>query len=279
MQNWFDLEDRVALVTGGATGLGFAIASGLLRHGGRVVIASRNLTKVYESVQRLSQLASSQRVIGTSLDVTNESSVEAATQLVVKQFGRLDILVHSAGSTLRKPTFDLSPEEFSHMYDTHVTGALRCAKAAGRFMRDHGGGSIVHIASVVSFVDFIEVAAYTSAKNALLGLTRSLANEWAKYHIRVNAIASGVVLTDLNRGLLVNTDRGRRVIERTPMGRFGVPDEIAAAAVFLASPASSFVTGHTLVVDGGFLACGVGNSVCDWNEMQPDKPPGRTLGQ
>src|SRR5256885_5221342 len=129
MQNWFDLEDRVALVTGGASGLGFAIASGLLQHGGRVVIASRNLTKVNEAVQRLSQLVSSQRVIGISCDVTDEPSVEAATQSVVERFGRLDILVHSAGSTLRKPTFDLSPEEFGQMYDTHVTGALRCAKA------------------------------------------------------------------------------------------------------------------------------------------------------
>ncbi len=272
MQSWFDLQDRVAIVTGGASGLGFAIASGLLRHGGRVVIASRNLTNVNEAVQRLSQIASSQRVIGTSCDVTDGPNVEEAMHLVVEKFGRLDILVHSAGSILRKPTFDLSTEEFSQMYDTHVTGALRCAKAAGRFMRDHGGGSVIHIASVASFVDLIEVAAYTSAKNALLGLTRSLANEWAKYNIRVNAVASGFVLTDLNRGLLVNTDRGRRVIERTPMGRFGVPDEIAAAAVFLASPAASFVTGHTLVVDGGFLACGIGDSVCDWNKMQPDEP-------
>ena len=141
-------------------------------------------------------------------------------------------------------------------------------------MRDHGAGSIIHIASVASFQDLIEVTAYTSAKNALLGLTRSLATEWAKYNIRVNAIASGFVLTDMNRGLLVNTDRGRRVLERTPMARFGVPDEIAAAAVFLASPASSFITRHTLVAEGGFLACGVGDSVCDWIRPQLNKQSG-----
>ncbi len=264
--NLFDLSGKVALITGGATGLGRAIAQGLLDHGAKVLIGSRRLPTVEEAVKEMggSDSDSDTKVGGVALDVTVESSVDRACRRAVDLFGRLDILVNSAGFQLRKPTFDLTADEFNQMYDTHVTGSLRCAHAAGHIFREQHQGAIINIASISSYVDLVEVAAYASAKSAVLGLTRSLANEWAPHGIRTNAIAPGFFPTDLNRHLIMNTDRGRRVLERTPMARFGDQHEIAGAAVFLASDAASFVNGHTLVVDGGYLAAGVADAVAPW---------------
>lgn len=265
-KNLFDLSGKVALVTGGATGLGRAIAQGLLDHGAKILIGSRRLPTVEETVAEMTAGASSSdpMVGGVALDVTVESSAERACRRAIDLFGRLDILVNSAGFQLRKPTFELTAEEFNKMYDTHVTGSLRCCHAAGRIFREQHQGAIINIASISSFVDLVEVAAYASAKSAVMGLTRSLANEWAPHGIRTNAIAPGFFPTDLNRHLITNTDRGRRVLEHTPMARFGDQHEIAGAAIFLASDAASFVNGHTLVVDGGYLAAGVSDAVAPW---------------
>jgi NAD(P)-dependent dehydrogenase (short-subunit alcohol dehydrogenase family) len=264
----FDLSDKVALVTGGASGIGRACAAALAAQGCHVLIGSRTADKVEQAAKELNQAAQGDneepKVAGVTLDVTHDNSVERAVRKAVDLFGRLDILVNSAGIMLRTPTFDLTPQQFNEVHETHVTGSLRCAQAAGHFFREQHDGCIINLASVSSFVDLIEVAAYGAAKNAVIGLTRSLANEWARYGIRTNAIAPGFVPTDLNRKMLENTDRGRRVIEHTPMGRFGTADEIAGAAVFLASPAASFVNGHTLTVDGGYLASGIGASFAPW---------------
>lgn len=272
---WFDLSGKVALVTGGASGIGMAIAQGMLDHGARVMVASRNMEKVQLAVEEIRREAGSRNasrisdeaeplVEGVSLDVTSNASVEKAIDAVVDQFGKLDILVNSAGVMLRKPSFELDPDQFNDIYNTHVTGTLRCSQAAGALMREQHSGCIINLASISSFVDLVEVAAYASAKNAIMGLTRSLANEWAKFGIRTNSIAPGFVPTDINRKMIENTDRGRRILEHTPMGRFGSADEIAPAAVFLASPAASFVNGHCLVVDGGYLASGIGDSFAPW---------------
>lgn len=266
----FDLTGRAALVTGGASGIGRAIAGGLAAHGARVLVGSRTLDKVEQAAQELNKQADGTnddpKVAGVALDVTSDNSVERAVRKTVDLYGRLDIVVNSAGVMLRKPTFDLKPADFTAIYETHVTGSLRCAQAAGHFFREQHAGCIINLASISSFVDLIEVAAYAAAKNAILGLTRSLANEWAKFGIRTNAIAPGFIPTDINRKMIENTDRGRRILEHTPMGRFGKADEIAGAAVYLASPAASFVNGHTLVVDGGYLASGIGDSVAPWTE-------------
>lgn len=264
----FNLTDRAALVTGGGSGLGRAIAQGLARHGARVLIGSRDAGRIEQAARELDQLAEGDgenvKVAGVTLDVTHDSSVERAVRKAVDLFGRLDILVNAAGVTLRKPTFDLTAREFNEIHDLHATGSYRCALAAGRLFREQHDGCIINVTSVIAFSDVIEVTAYAAAKSAILGLTRSLANEWARFGIRTNGIAPGFFPTDLNRELIEETDRGRRVLEKTPLGRFGEVDEIAGPAVFLASPAARFVNGHVLVVDGGFNATAVGDTFAPW---------------
>jgi len=268
----FDLTGQVALVTGGASGIGKAIAAALVQHGAKVLVGSRTQDKVDEAAKELSQLIEPKDgeapAAGVALDVTSEVSIDRAVKKAVDLFGGLHILVNSAGVMLRKPTFELDPADFNRIYDTHVTGSLRAAKAAGHIFREQHQGCIINLASISSFVDLVEVTSYAAAKNAIQGLTRSLANEWAKYGIRTNAIAPGFVPTDINRKMIEGTDRGRRILEHTPMGRFGKAEEIAGAAVFLASPAGGFVNGHTLVVDGGYLASGIGDSFAPW--AQPE---------
>ena len=256
----FDLTGQVALVTGGATGIGRAITVGLVEHGARVLIASRRREVVDRAVEQLNNRPGERCVAGTHLDVTCADSVKKAVAVAVEKFNRFDILVNSAGIQLRKPLLDLTPEEFKEMVDVHATGTLRCIQAAARQFIPQGSGCIINLASVTSFVDNIEVSAYAAAKNAVVGLTRSCANEWAKHGIRTNAIAPGVIITDLNRKNIENNDRGRRILERTPAARFGTPEEIAGTAVYLASNAAKFVNGQTIVVDGGLLACGFGDS-------------------
>jgi NAD(P)-dependent dehydrogenase (short-subunit alcohol dehydrogenase family) len=267
----FDLSGKVALVSGGASGIGKAIALALAQQGAEVVVGSRTMDKVSAAVTELNaglthDSDDQERVAGVALDVTNEASIDAAVKFSIDTFGRLDILVNSAGVMLRKPTFELKPDDFNMIYNTHVTGALRCSQAAGHVFREQHAGCIINLASISSFVDLVEVAAYAAAKNAVIGLTRSLANEWAKYGIRTNAIAPGFIPTDLNRKMIENTDRGRRILEHTPMARFGSAAEIAGGAVYLASPAASFVNGHTLVIDGGYLASGIGDRFAPWAE-------------
>ncbi|MCC7191683.1 MAG: glucose 1-dehydrogenase [Phycisphaeraceae bacterium] len=266
--NPFDLTGKVALITGGASGIGMAIAAAFVQSGAKVLVGSRTQDKVESAAKVLDGLRDDTGedpvAGGIVLDVTNDGSVERAVRKAVDLFGRLDILVNSAGAMLRKPTFELKCDDFTKIYETHVTGSLRCAQAAGHLFYEQHSGCIINLASISSFVDLIEVAAYASAKNAVIGLTRSLANEWAKHGIRTNAIAPGFIPTDINRKMIEGTERGRRIIEHTPMGRFGKAEEIAPAAVFLASPAASFVNGHVLVVDGGYLASGIGDATAPW---------------
>lgn len=267
--NMFDLTGKVALVTGGASGIGKAIAQAFLEHGARVLVGSRTQEKVDEAVRELDAIIPNDdddpTVAGLSLDVASTESVKRGVKKAVDVFGGLHIVVNSAGVMCKKPTFELEPEDdFNSLYNIHVTGALRVAQEAGHLFREQHDGCILNIASISSFVDLTEVAAYAAAKNAMLGLTRSLANEWAKYGIRCNGIAPGFIPTDINRKMIEGTDRGRRILEHTPMARFGSADEIAGAAVYLASPAGKFVNGHTIVVDGGYLASGIGDSTAYW---------------
>jgi len=267
--NLFDLTGKVALVTGGASGIGLAIAQAFLEHGCRVVIGSRTASKVDDAVRQLDAVVPNDdddpTVGGVSLDVQSEDSINHAVRKAMDLFGGLHIVVNSAGIMCKKPTFELTADEANQLYDIHVTGALRVSQAAGHVFREQHEGCIINIASVSSYVSLTQVTAYACAKSAMMGLTHSLANEWANFGIRTNGIAPGFVPTDINRKMIEGTDRGRRILEHTPMQRFGQGHEIAGAAVYLASPAASFVNGVTIPVDGGYLACGIGDSVAPWS--------------
>jgi len=264
----FDLTGKTALITGGASGIGLAVAEGFIAHGGKVVVGSRTEEKVAKAVDQLNEKGGGTDeqpvAAGVALDVTSRTSIDHAVRKAMDVFGGLHILVNSAGVMCKKPTFDLTDDDFNGLYDIHVTGSLRCAQAAGHIFREQHEGCIINLASMSSYVDLVEVAAYAAAKNAVLGLTRSLANEWAKFGIRTNAVAPGFFPTDINRPMIEGTDRGRRIIEHTPAGRFGGNDELVGAFVYLASPGASFTNGITITVDGGYLASGIGDAVAPW---------------
>ena len=272
----FDLTGKVALVTGGGSGIGLSCAREMARHGARVVLGGRTVDKVQAAAQQLNDAlgagADGPVAAAVGLDVADDDSVQAAVDEAVRVFGGLHSVVNSAGIMCKKPTLELTGQDMNQLYDIHVTGALRVSQAAARVFGQQSAeqgqerGSIINIASISSYVSLTQVTAYASAKSAMMGLTRSLANEWAHLGIRTNGIAPGFVPTDINRKMIEGTDRGRRILEHTPMGRFGDGDEIAGAAVYLASPAARFVNGITIPVDGGYLACGIGESVAPWVE-------------
>lgn len=251
----FDLTDKVAVVIGGTSGIGRAIAHGLAEAGADVVPTSRRMEQAKQTAGEIRERG--RRSLEVVSDVSSRESLEQLLAKCRGAFGKVDILVNSAGRTRRTPTLDISEEEWNEILDTNVTGTLRACQVFGRHMLERRYGRIVNIASLSSFVALYEVAAYSASKAAVAMLTKSLAIEWAPHGVNVNAIAPGVFRTALNQKLLDETERGREFLLRTPMKRFGNVEELAGAAIFLASEAASFVTGEVLVVDGGFLASGV----------------------
>lgn len=250
-----DLSGRISVVIGGTSGIGRAIAHGLAEAGSDVVCSSRRAEQVETTAGEIEGLG--RKTIRCVSDVADRVSLQNLLDQTVGEFGKVDILVNCAGITKRTPTLDVSDEEWGSIIETNLTGTLRGCQVFGRHMIENGYGRIVNIASLSTFVSLYEVAAYAASKAAVASLTKSLAIEWAKDGVNVNAIAPGVFRTALNTKLLDETPRGQEFLARTPMGRFGKVEELAGAAVFLASEAASFVTGEVLVVDGGFLASGV----------------------
>ncbi|HET9360018.1 MAG TPA: SDR family oxidoreductase [Vicinamibacterales bacterium] len=252
--NAFDLSGRAALVVGGTSGIGRTLALGLADAGADVVATGRRAALVEEVAAEIERKG--RRTARVPADVNDVTALERVREACLATFGRIDILVCAAGITRRVPTLDMAEADWQRIIDTNLTGTLRSCQVFGRDMVARGSGRVITIASLSSFLGLFEVLAYGASKSAVAGLTRALAVEWAPHGVTVNAILPGVFKTDLNRALL-DSPRGQELLMRTPMRRFGRVEELVGAAVYLASDAASFVTGHLLAVDGGFLASGV----------------------
>jgi NAD(P)-dependent dehydrogenase (short-subunit alcohol dehydrogenase family) len=255
MKTSLDLTGRVAVVVGATSGIGRAIALGLAENGADVAPTGRRADRVAEVCREIGNAGGD--TICRASDVRDRDSLIALRDAVLDRFGRIDILVNSAGYTFRKPTVEVCDPQWSALLDTNLTGALRACQTFYGPLRASGHGRVINIASLGSFLAFHEVAAYCAAKSALVSLTRSLACEWARDGISVNAIAPGVFPTDLNAEIVGSNGRGEEMLMRTPMGRFGRPEELVGAAVLLASEGASYLTGQCIAVDGGYLASGV----------------------
>ena len=247
----FDLSDRVAVVTGGNGGIGLGMARGLAAAGAAVVVAARNRAKSEAAVAELARLGARSGFV--ALDVADADSCRAMVDETVDRFGRLDILVNNAGMSIRKPPEDYAVAEWQAVLDTNLTGAFVCTQSVHPVMRQNGGGKIINIGSMVAIFGAAYAAAYAASKGALVQLTKSLAIAWAKDNIQVNAVMPGWIDTELTIAAREQVPGlHERILRRTPAGRWGMPEDLAGIAVFLASPASDFVTGAAIPVDGGF---------------------------
>jgi len=255
MASLLDIRDRVIVALGSTSGLGRAIALGLAAEGAIVVPSGRRESQLSALCNELD--SSGRRTLCMPSDVRRRHSLDALRDAVLAKFGKIDVLINAAGVTFKTPSIEISEEQWSALMDTDLTGVLRACQSFYEPLKKSGRGRIINIASLGSFRAFFQVAAYAAAKTAVLSLTRSLGCEWAKDGICVNAIVPGVFPTELNRDLIMGTERGKEMLMRTPMGRFGSPEELVGVAILLASDGAKFITGQAIAVDGGYLASGV----------------------
>ena len=246
---FFDLTGKIALVTGGGRGIGLAIAQGLAQHGATVVICGRNAATLEAARASIGPTA-----VAMVADVASEDAVIALRDQIAVQFGRLDILVNNAGVGLYTKTENTTPSEWDTIVGINLGGVFSCCKHFGAMMIAAKSGAIINISSVAGHVGLKRQVAYCATKGGVEQLTRGLALDWAEHGIRVNAIGYGFIETDLTAEITTHPHLSARLLARTPLARFGKVDEVAGAAVFLASPSASYVTGHTLMVDGGWSA-------------------------
>ncbi|MFH0820717.1 MAG: glucose 1-dehydrogenase [Candidatus Peregrinibacteria bacterium] len=248
MKNLFDLSGKVAIVTGASRGLGKAMALGLAQCGADVVIT--DVLDTESAVQEIKALG--RKSMGLKVDVTDKKQIEDMVEKVVGTFKHIDILINNAGVYFPTPIKDLKEQDWDKIISVNLKGTLLCAQAVGNQMIKQKSGAIVNVASVAGIMAFAQSGAYNSSKAAIIMLTKTLAIEWASYGIRVNAICPGIFATDMTKGLLGDKGFQQMVSSRVPMKRYGTPDELAGAAIYLASDAASYTTGHALVADGGW---------------------------
>jgi NAD(P)-dependent dehydrogenase (short-subunit alcohol dehydrogenase family) len=253
MANPFDCSGRVAFITGGAGGFGMTFARALAGAGADVALVGRRLDAVTTAAVELSR-DTGRKVIGLSADVASEAQVKAAIDATIAQLGKIDILINNAGVNVRKPTTDYSLDEWRSVVDTSLTGAFLCSKHALPGMIERTWGRVIHVASMLGVVGLADRPAYTAAKGGMIQLARTQALEVAKFGVNVNALAPGPFMTDINKPVVNNPGAYRYFLDRLPVGRFGDPDELSGAILFLASNASSFMTGNVLTIDGGWTA-------------------------
>jgi len=246
----FKLDGRVALVTGASAGLGQAIATGLAEAGADVVCHgnTRSAEDTCKAIERVGR-----RAFSVTGDLAIKETAKSLVETTTRQFGRLDILVNNAGTIRRAPAADYSEEDWATVIEVNLSAVFRLSQLAGRQMIAQGGGKIINIASLLSFQGGSTVPAYAASKGGVAQLTKALANEWAGKGINVNAIAPGYMRTDNTKALQADETRNRQILERIPAGRWGEPSDLAGAVVFLASPASDYLHGHVLIVDGGWM--------------------------
>jgi gluconate 5-dehydrogenase len=249
----FRLDGHIVLITGGSKGLGKSMALGLAQAGATTVICSRT-QDTCESVAADIAHQTGRESIGMAMDVTREDDVERVFKNVAERFGKLDVLINSAGINIRRPVEELALEEFRQVMDTNLTGSWLCCRAAAPIMKQQRSGSVINIGSTLSVVGIAERTPYCSSKAGILGLTRVLALEWAPFGVRCNAICPGPFLTEMNRPLLDDPVKLQSIISKTALNRCGELHEIRGAALFLASAASTYVTGTMLLVDAGWTA-------------------------
>jgi 2-deoxy-D-gluconate 3-dehydrogenase len=250
MTGLFDLSGRVAVVTGANTGIGRGIAVALAAAGADVALVGRS--RADETAAEVAALG--RRTALIDADLSTIAPVQSVIDRTLGELGRLDILINNAGIIRRADAADFTEQDWDAVIDTNLKSLFFLCQAAGRHMLASGGGKIINIASLLSFQGGIRVPSYTAAKSGVAGLTKLLANEWAAKGINVNAIAPGYIATNNTAALQDDETRNRQILERIPAGRWGAASDIGGAAVFLASPASNYVHGHVLAVDGGWLA-------------------------
>jgi len=249
----FDLSGKRALITGSSQGIGLAIASGLAAHGAEVVLNGRDAEKLEAAAASLR--AQGYAVETAAFDVTNASAVQEGVSAIEKNQGPIDILINNAGMQFRSPLEDFPADRWEQLLTTNISSAFYAGQAAARFMIERGKGKIINIASVQSELARPGIAPYTATKGAIKNLTRGMCADWARYGLQINAIAPGYFKTPLNQALVDSEEFSSWLEKRTPAGRWGDVEELIGAAVFLSAPASSFVNGHTLYVDGGITTC------------------------
>jgi NAD(P)-dependent dehydrogenase (short-subunit alcohol dehydrogenase family) len=249
----FKLDGRVALITGGTQGLGLAMAQALAEAGADIVVTSRDLAKAQRCADTLAS-STGRRALGLAVDITEAQQINTMVEAVIEAFGRIDILVNNAGINIRKPVEEFDEASWDLVQQTNLKAPFLCARAVAPHMKKQGAGRIINLASMLGQVALPERSAYCSSKGGVIQLTKVLALEWAKHNITVNAICPGPIATELNLPVINNPQANQLFISHIPLGRWGKPEELGGAIVFLASDASSFMTGATLTIDGGWTA-------------------------